>query len=123
GGKNPMYIAEDADVPVAVAGAVRACFGNAGQICMSIERLLVHEAVADEFLDAFLARVRSLTLSAAMDYTADVGCLTTAGQLERVQSHVDDAIARGARILTGGVHRSDIGPLFYAPTVLDRVPP
>lgn len=123
GGKNPMYVAEDADVPVAVAGAVRACFGNAGQICMSIERLLVHEAVADEFLDAFLARVRSLKLSAAMDYSADVGCLTTASQLERVQSHVDDAIARGARILTGGVHRSDIGPLFYAPTVLDRVPP
>ena len=123
GGKNPMYVADDADVPVAVAGAVRACFGNTGQLCMSIERLVLHEAVADEFLEAFLARVRTLRLSAAMDYTADVGCLTTPAQLERVQSHVDDAIARGAHILAGGVHRADIGPLFYAPTVLDRVPP
>lgn len=123
GGKNPLYVADDADIPVAVTGAIRACFGNTGQLCMSIERLVLHEAVADEFLEAFLARVRSLTLSPAMDYTADVGCLTTPAQLERVQLHVDDALARGARILAGGVHRSDIGPLFYAPTVLDRVPP
>ncbi|WP_098456469.1 succinic semialdehyde dehydrogenase [Sanguibacter antarcticus] len=123
GGKNPLYVAEDADVPVAAAGAVRACFGNTGQLCMSVERLVLHEAVADAFLDAFLERVRSLRLSGAMDFSADVGCLTTPAQLARVQTHVDDAIARGARILAGGVHRSDIGSLFYAPTVLDQVPP
>lgn len=123
GGKNPMYVADDADVPVAAAGAVRACFGSTGQLCMSVERLVLHEAVADAFLEAFLERVRSLRISGALDYSADVGCLTTPAQLARVQLHVDDALARGARILAGGVHRADIGPLFYAPTVLDRVPP
>ena len=122
GGKNPLYVAADADVEAAATGAVRACFGNTGQLCMSIERLVVHEAVADAFVDSFVAKVKALTLSPAMDYTADVGSLTTPAQLERVESHVDDAIACGARILTGGVHRADIGPLFYAPTVLDGVP-
>ena len=122
GGKNPLYVAGDADIEAAATGAVRACFGNTGQLCMSIERLIVHESVADAFITSFVSKVKALTLSAAMDYTADVGSLTTPAQLARVEEHVDDAIARGARILTGGVHRGDIGPLFYAPTVLDRVP-
>ena len=122
GGKNPLYVAADADVDAASTGAVRACFGNTGQLCMSVERLVVHEGIADAFLEAFLTKVKALTLSPAMDYTADVGSLTTPAQLARVEDHVDDAIAQGARILTGGVHRGDIGPLFYAPTVLDNVP-
>lgn len=123
GGKNPLYVAGDADTEAAATGAVRACFSNTGQLCMSIERLIVHESVADAFITSFVSKVKALTLSAAMDYTADVGSLTTPAQLARVEEHVDDAIARGARILTGGVHRGDLGPLFYAPTVLDGVPP
>jgi len=123
GGKNPLYVAADADLDVAALGAVRACFSNSGQLCMSIERLVLHEDVADAFLDLFLERVSSLRLSAALDYTADVGSLTSAAQLERVEGHVHDALARGARILAGGVHRTDVGPLFYAPTVLADVPP
>ncbi|ACZ22758.1 NAD-dependent aldehyde dehydrogenase [Sanguibacter keddieii DSM 10542] len=123
GGKNPLYVAADADLEVAALGAVRACFSNSGQLCMSIERLVLHEDVAEEFLELFLARVLALRLSPALDYTADVGSLTSSAQLARVETHVHDAIARGARILAGGVHRTDVGPLFYSPTVLADVPP
>jgi succinate-semialdehyde dehydrogenase / glutarate-semialdehyde dehydrogenase len=122
GGKNALYVAEDADVDVAAEGAVRACFANTGQLCVSVERLLLHEDVADAFLAAFLPRVRALRLGPGLDYTADVGSLTSTAQLERVQHHVHDALERGASVLTGGVHRTDVGPYFYEPTVLDAVP-
>jgi len=122
GGKNPLYVAADADVPTAARGAVRACFSNSGQLCVSIERLVLHEDVADAFLDEFVPLVREMRLGAGLDYSADMGSLTSQAQLDRVVAHVDDALARGARVLAGGVHRADIGPWFYAPTVLDGVP-
>jgi len=122
GGKNPLYVAADAHVPSAARAAVRACFGSSGQLCVSIERLVLHEAVADAFLDEFVPLVRAMRLGAGLDYSADMGSLTSQAQLDRVVEHVDDALARGARVLAGGVHRADIGPFFYAPTVLDDVP-
>ncbi len=122
GGKNPLYVAADADVPTAARGAVRACFSNSGQLCVSVERLVLHEDVADAFLDEFVPLVREMRLGAGLDYSADMGSLTSQAQLDRVVAHVDDALARGARVLAGGVHRADIGPWFYAPTVLDDVP-
>ncbi|CAM3624592.1 succinic semialdehyde dehydrogenase [Isoptericola cucumis] len=122
GGKNPLYVAADADLDTAVPGVVRACFSNTGQLCMSIERLVLHERIADAFLERFVEAVRDLRLGSELDYTADVGSLVSAAQLERVTAHVDDALAKGARALVGGVHRSDVGPYFYAPTVLDDVP-
>ncbi|MCB7136712.1 succinic semialdehyde dehydrogenase [Cellulosimicrobium marinum] len=122
GGKNPLYVAADADVRVAAKAAVRACFGSSGQLCVSIERLVLHESVADAFLDEFVPLVRGMRLGAGLDYSADMGSLTSQAQLDRVVAHVDDALSHGARVLAGGVHRADIGPLFYAPTVLDDVP-
>ncbi|WP_066582393.1 succinic semialdehyde dehydrogenase [Cellulomonas timonensis] len=123
GGKNPMYVAEDVDVEVAAEGAVRACFSNTGQLCMSIERLYVHEEVADEFIEAFVRRTRALRLGSGLDYASDMGSLTSAAQLARVVEHVEDALTHGARVLAGGVHRTDIGPLFYEPTILADVAP
>ncbi|NOW01696.1 succinic semialdehyde dehydrogenase [Isoptericola chiayiensis] len=122
GGKNPLYVAADADLEAAVPGVVRACFSNAGQLCMSIERLVLHERIADEFLERFVEAVRGLRLGGELDYTADIGSLVSADQLEKVSRHVDDALAKGARALVGAVHRGDVGPYFYAPTVLDDVP-
>jgi succinate-semialdehyde dehydrogenase/glutarate-semialdehyde dehydrogenase len=122
GGKNPLYVAADADLDAAVPGVVRACFSNSGQLCMSIERLVLHERIADAFLERFVPAVRELSLGSGLDYTADVGSLVSADQLARVAGHVDDALAKGARALTGAVHRADVGPYFYAPTVLDLVP-
>jgi succinate-semialdehyde dehydrogenase/glutarate-semialdehyde dehydrogenase len=122
GGKNASYVAADADLDRAAEGAVRDCFSSAGQLCISIERLVLHEAVADAFLDRFLDRVRRLRLGPALDFSADMGSLVSPEQLARVRGHVEDAVARGARVLAGGRHRPDLGPLFFEPTVLDGVP-
>jgi succinate-semialdehyde dehydrogenase/glutarate-semialdehyde dehydrogenase len=121
GGKNSMYVADDADLAKAVEGAVRACFSSAGQLCISIERLLVHDAVAEEFTRRFVAAVGEMSLGAELAYGTDMGSLVSAQQLERVATHVEDARAKGARVLTGGRARPDVGPYFYEPTVIEGV--
>jgi len=123
GGKNAMYVADDVDVEAAAEGAVRACFSNTGQLCVSIERLYVHERVLGAFTEAFVRRTAALRLGAGLDYRSDVGSLTSASQLATVVEHVEDAVGHGARVLAGGVHRSDLGPWFYEPTILVDVPP
>lgn len=121
GGKNPMYVAADADLDRAVEGALRACFSSAGQLCVSVERLYVHDTVADEFLGRFAAAAQAMRLGVGLDWNADMGSLVSASQLERVAGHVDDAVAKGARVLAGGRPRPDVGPWVYAPTVLEGV--
>jgi succinate-semialdehyde dehydrogenase/glutarate-semialdehyde dehydrogenase len=121
GGKNAMYVAEDADVARAVRGAVRACFSSAGQLCVSTERLYLHESIADEFLQDFVEAVRALRLSPDLTFDADMGSLASAAQLERVSAHVEDARSKGAAVLAGGRARPDIGPYFYEPTILAGV--
>ncbi|QYH36765.1 succinic semialdehyde dehydrogenase [Salinibacterium sp. M195] len=121
GGKNPLIVLGDANPAQAAEDAVYACFASMGQLCVSIERIYVHESIAEEFTREFAARVSALNQTAALDYSGDVGSLTSAAQLERVQAHVDDAIAHGATVLTGGVARPEIGPYFFAPTVLTDV--
>lgn len=123
GGKNPMYVADDVDVEVAAEGAVRAAFVGAGQVCVSIERLYVHTDVIAAFTQAFARRTRALRLGAGLDYRSDVGSLTSAAQLATVVEHVEDAIGHGATVVTGAVHRTDLGPWFYEPTILTDVPP
>ncbi len=123
GGKNPMLVLRDADLDRAAEGAVRGCFSSAGQLCVSMERLYVADAVYDRFVQKFLKRVQAMRLSTAMDFTGDMGSLISQAQLETVTAHVDDARAKGARVLTGGRPRPDVGPLFYDPTVLEGVAP
>ncbi|MFE0761344.1 succinic semialdehyde dehydrogenase [Streptomyces smyrnaeus] len=123
GGKNAMLVLEDADLDKAAAGAVRGAFSSAGQLCISIERLYVHESVADAFLERFVARTRALRLGASLAYGADMGSLVSERQLRTVEQHVADAVGKGATVLAGGRPRPDIGPLFYEPTVLDGVEP
>lgn len=122
GGKNAMIIRADADLDRAVDVAVRACFSSAGQLCLSIERMLVHASVHDEFLRRFTDRVRSMTLAPIIDWGADMGSLLGADQLTRTVGHVEAAVAAGARIVVGGRARSDLGPWFYEPTVLVGTP-
>ncbi|MFD8708384.1 succinic semialdehyde dehydrogenase [Kitasatospora sp. NPDC059648] len=123
GGKNAMLVLSDADVDAAAAGAVRACFSSAGQLCISIERLLVHRSVADRFLERFVARTRALRLGGGLAYGADMGSLVSARQLDTTTRHVEEAVKAGATVLTGGRARPDLGPFFYEPTVLDGVTP
>jgi succinate-semialdehyde dehydrogenase/glutarate-semialdehyde dehydrogenase len=122
GGKNPMVVLSDADVETAAEQAVGDCFANAGQLCLSIERIYVQKDVFGPFRDAFLTETRSLDLGVGTDWGIDVGSLQSPAQLDRVQSHVDDAVDRGASLLAGGRHRPDVGPFVYEPTILTDVP-
>jgi acyl-CoA reductase-like NAD-dependent aldehyde dehydrogenase len=123
GGKNPLLVLEDADLERAMEGAVRACFVGAGQVCVSVERIYVHQALYERFAARLVERVRRLRLGGALDYSVDVGSLTSARQLGRVEEHVADAVAKGATVLTGGRARPDLGPFFYEPTILSGVEP
>ncbi|GAB3461902.1 succinic semialdehyde dehydrogenase [Actinophytocola sediminis] len=123
GGKNPMLVLDDADIARTARAAVRACFANAGQLCLSLERIYVHDSIVDRFADAFVAETERLRLAAGYHYGADVGSLSSARVLKTVSEHVDDARAKGATVLTGGRPRPDLGPYFYEPTVLADVTP
>lgn len=121
GGKNPMIVLADADLEAAVDGALRGCFVGAGQVCISIERLYVQQPLYDRFVARFAERTRALKLGAALDYSMEVGSLTSERQLQTVERHVNDAIAKGATVVAGGRARPDLGPLFYEPTILTGV--
>ena len=122
GGKNAMIVCADADLPRAVAGAVAGSFSSTGQLCVSMERIYLDATISDEFTRRFVAATRALTLGADFGDRFQVGSLVSAAQLDRVRAHVDDAVAAGARVLTGGKHRPDLGPFFFEPTILADVP-
>ncbi len=121
GGKNPMIVCADADVDAASHGAIRGCFTAAGQLCVSIERIYVHESIFDAFAARFAGYAQRLKMGAALDYSVDLGSLTSPRQLAKVEEHVQDAVEKGARLLAGGRRRPEFGPLFYDPTILTEV--
>jgi succinate-semialdehyde dehydrogenase/glutarate-semialdehyde dehydrogenase len=123
GGKNPMVVLDDVRVAATAKQAARACFANAGQLCISIERIYVHDSIFDAFAAALVAETGTLALRPGFDYGADMGSLTSQRALKTVTEHVDDARAKGATVLTGGRPRPDLGPYFYEPTVLADVTP
>jgi succinate-semialdehyde dehydrogenase / glutarate-semialdehyde dehydrogenase len=121
GGKNALLVLDDADVGKAVSGALRAAFSNAGQLCISVERIYVPATLWDDFTTRFADAAKAMKLSAGLDYSADMGSLISDKQLKTVTNHVDDAVAKGATVLAGGKPRPDIGPHFYEPTILSGV--
>jgi succinate-semialdehyde dehydrogenase/glutarate-semialdehyde dehydrogenase len=121
GGKNPAIVFPDADLEKAVPGLVHGCYDNAGQLCISIERLYVHESVYDAFLERFVAASEAVTIGTGYEFNYELGSLVSEAQLEKVVSHVEDARARGATVHCGGEARPDIGPYYYEPTVLTGV--
>lgn len=123
GGKNPMIVRADADIPKAVTGLIAAAFANSGQMCISIERVIVDRSIVDEFTKLLAERVAAMKVGQTYDFSVDMGTLTSAAQLSTVQQQVDDAIGKGATIVVGGKARPDIGPYVYEPTVLTDVTP
>jgi len=121
GGKNPMIVLPDADLDKTARGAVRACFTNAGQLCISIERMYVHESIYDEFSKKFVAEVQNMKLGADFSFDTQMGSFTYQRQFDGVTKQVEQAVAAGATVLAGGRPRPDIGPLFFEPTVLADV--
>ena len=121
GGKNPMIVLPDANLDEVVTASVFAAFGNTGQICMHIERMYVHDSLYDEFRARFVEVTKGLNVAGAYDYSADVGSLVSEDHMARVKAHVDDAVAKGATVLAGGHPLPELGPAFFAPTILEGV--
>jgi succinate-semialdehyde dehydrogenase/glutarate-semialdehyde dehydrogenase len=150
GGKDPMLVLEDADVDVASSAAVWGAFMNAGQTCLSVERCYVHESVYEKFLERCVEKTGKLRIGTShplrhgqpgedtsqsaqrmghpdpeiepeIDSEIDIGPMIHERQLRTVQAHVADAMARGARLLAGGKALPELGPNFFAPTVLADV--
>jgi succinate-semialdehyde dehydrogenase/glutarate-semialdehyde dehydrogenase len=119
GGQDAAIVCEDADLDVSTSGVLWSAFFNAGQTCSSIERVYVTESNATEFREQLLAKVVRLRQGHG---DVDVGSLTFKPQLETVQRHVSDAVAKGATVLAGGDGtKSGDGTLFYPPTVIEGV--
>jgi acyl-CoA reductase-like NAD-dependent aldehyde dehydrogenase len=116
GGKDPMIVCEDADLERAAAGAVYGAFANAGQVCVSTERVYVVDRVADEFVRKVVEKTAELRQGS--DGESDVGPMIQASQLEIVDRQVRDAVARGARVLAGGRRNPGSKGLYFEPTVL-----
>ena len=121
GGKDPMLVLDDADVDVASSGAVWGAFANCGQACLSVERCYVHRSLYDAFLEACARKTKQLRVGNGIDPQTEIGPLIHEQQLRNVEAHVEYARAQGARVLTGGARLPELGPNFYAPTVLADV--
>src|SRR5580692_2090872 len=121
GGKDPMIVLDDADVDVASSAAIWGAFVNAGQACLSVERCYVHRSLYESFAKACAEKTKQLRIGNGMDAHTDVGPLIQEPRVRIVESHVEDAKARGARVLAGGTRLPELGVNFYAPTVLADV--
>jgi len=121
GGKDPMLVLDDADLEIASSGAMWGAFVNAGQACLSIERCYVHRSLYDRFLELCAGKAAQLRVGDGMKPETDVGPLIHERQLRAVEAHVEDAKEQGARLLAGGRRLTELGPNFYAPTVLADV--
>jgi succinate-semialdehyde dehydrogenase / glutarate-semialdehyde dehydrogenase len=121
GGNAPFLIFDDADIPAAVEGALIAKMRNGGEACTAANRFYVHEAVADEFVETFAARLRSMVVGPGLDEATEVGPLVNEETRSKVADLVNDATSHGAALVTGGRVPQRRG-YFYEPTVLDAVP-
>ena len=117
GGNAPFIVLDDADLDKAAAGAIVCKFRNAGQTCVCANRLYVQSGVYDEFIEKFTALAANLTVGAAQSEGSDLGPLIDEAALAKVQSHLSDALAKGASVQTGGQPHA-LGGLFFEPTVL-----
>lgn len=121
GGKNPLVVRHDADLDRAIPGVIQASFSSSGQLCISAERLFVHENLIEPFIERFKSAVEALEINARYDFSAQVGSLVSQEQLDKVSEHVEGARRLGATVVTGGRALPQHGPFFYAPTVLTGV--
>ncbi len=121
GGKDPVYVTDDVDVQAAAEGLADGAFYNNGQSCCSVERIYVHSAVYDEFVDAFVKTVDGFEVGEPSDESTYIGPLTRPQQVRVLEAQVADATAKGATVRTGGHAIVDRGPGWFEPTVLTEV--
>jgi succinate-semialdehyde dehydrogenase/glutarate-semialdehyde dehydrogenase len=119
GGNAPFIVFEDADLDAAVEGLMVAKFRNGGQTCVCPNRVFVHDAVHDAFVEKLAARVGALKVGPAAREDSQIGPMINARAVQKIEQHIDDALAKGARLIVGGTRvRQADGPNYVAPTVL-----
>jgi acyl-CoA reductase-like NAD-dependent aldehyde dehydrogenase len=121
GGKDPLYVADDVtDIKNIAAGTADGAFYNNGQSCCAVERIYVHENVYDQYVDEFVKEVKGFKLGSPLEEGTYIGPLTRKAQLDFVETQVEDAVAKGAKVVAGGKRVGEKG-YFFEPTVLVNV--
>src|SRR6185295_17881803 len=118
GGNAPFIVFDDADLDAAVDGLIAAKFRNGGQTCVSPNRVFVQDSIHDAFVDKLGGRVAALKVGPASAGDSQIGPMINARAVDKIVRHVDDAVAKGARIVVGGHRLAKLGPNYFAPTVL-----
>ena len=122
GGNAPFIVFDDADLDLAVAGAMQSKFRNAGQTCVCANRIFVQDGIHDAFVDKLTEAVQALKVGPGLEADTDIGPLISQAAIEKVERHIDDALAKGAQLRCGGA-RHEKGGNFFQPTVLTGVRP
>ncbi len=121
GGKDPCIVLEDADLDMTAAGLIRSGFENAGQVCISIERVYADARIYDALLEKLVYYAGKYQIGHGDGMDLHMGSMTNTRELERTEAHIHDAVSKGARVIFGGRRRPDLGPLFFEPTILADV--
>jgi succinate-semialdehyde dehydrogenase/glutarate-semialdehyde dehydrogenase len=122
GGNAPFIVFDDADLDAAVQGAIISKYRNTGQTCVCANRIYVHDAIYDRFAEKFVAAVQALKVGDGLQPDVNVGPLIDMAAVEKVREHIEDALAKGGRLLTGGKPHA-LGHSFFEPTVVAEVTP
>jgi len=121
GGKDPLIILKDVDIDLAASGTLIGALENAGQVCISTERVYVEDAIYDRYIERIRHYANQLVMGSGDGYGVHVGSLTNERELLRAENQVKDALEKGAELVYGGKRRPDLGPLFFEPTILANV--
>jgi aldehyde dehydrogenase (NAD+)/succinate-semialdehyde dehydrogenase/glutarate-semialdehyde dehydrogenase len=121
GGKDPLIVLADADLDLAATGTLAGALENAGQVCISTERVYVEAPIYDAFVAKITEYAKQVVVSPAAGMEIHMGSLTNDREVERAEAHIADAVAKGAKVVFGGKRRPDLGPRFFEPTILTGV--
>lgn len=122
GGSDPAVVLADADVDRAASGTIWARFTNGGQTCVAAKRVIVEAPVYQRFVETLVNKVRALQVGPGLESGVDMGPVIRESQVRELERQLAATVARGARVLTGGRRRPDLGPTFFEPTVVTQVP-
>lgn len=120
GGNAPFIVFDDADLDAAIEGALIAKYRNAGQTCVCVNRFLVQAGIYDKFINALSEKVSAFKIGNGLDDDSEIGPLINLNAVKKVEAHVQDALSKAARLVTGG-QRHSAGELFYQPTIIADV--
>ncbi|MFM8312918.1 MAG: aldehyde dehydrogenase family protein, partial [Deltaproteobacteria bacterium] len=120
GGKDPVYVCEDVDIKMAASSLADGAFYNNGQSCCAVERIYVHQAIYDSFVESFVSEVKNFVIGDPLSEKTYIGPLTRSAQIEILENQIKDALAKGAKLLTGGKKINRAGS-YFEPTVLTQV--